>query len=110
MYTIDESKLDPGIVEVVKWLWIHNFKVCDSGDGRTKPEASRHFDYPHIFIPIDTYSIRSEADRLLSIIGRLCPDAKGVSVEAIYDPQSKLALLGLYKFSDADLAARKVFT
>lgn len=42
--------LDPGVRRTVRWLRLLGYFTVDSGDGTSKPEEEREFNYPHVLI------------------------------------------------------------
>lgn len=96
---------DPGIRETVRWLQANGFNTTDSGDGKTKPEDQRALgDIPHVFMVIEPRErIFDEASRLY-MISRDVPDAW---VEASFNPQDGVVVLGLFGVDDDALRTRR---
>jgi hypothetical protein len=53
--------LDPGIRNVVRWLFDNGFNPTDSGDGVSKGDAG--LDYPHVFMVAHGH-LEAEVERL----------------------------------------------
>lgn len=83
--------LDPGVVEIVRLLHSAGFETTDSGDGVSKPDVGRVFEFPHVFCRVDRDDLVDASDRAL----RILRDAglAGWSVEASYNPADEVAIL-----------------
>ena len=92
--TVDYSKLDPGIRDVVRVLRKAWFQTTDSGDGVSKPPEERTVEGPHVFITVPPKMLLSESHRLMNLLG------SGWRVEATYSPADGVALLAAYMDED----------
>lgn len=98
----DYSKMNPGIVETVKFLRQHGFNTTDSGDGETR-DWDCDLGLPYVHMKVDPDSIALEAQRLMAVLKTkgveiVEPDEEGTSqnIQATYDPVTDLAYLSLY--------------
>jgi hypothetical protein len=86
--------LDPGVRELVRELNGHGFHTTDSGDGVSKPEIGRTFDFLHVLMVTDPINMVSEADRLAALLPTLSHPS--LSVEASYRPADGAGVLFLF--------------
>lgn len=90
------TDLDPGIVEVVRWLNAHGFETCDSGDGRSKFAADKGPDpcamaFPNVAMIVAADRLAAECDRLRDLLAH-----EGVAIEPIPDDEDFPAIQGTY--------------
>ena len=45
--------LDKGIVDLVRFLFDNGYETTDSGDGVSKPDVGREFDFPHVVVSVE---------------------------------------------------------
>lgn len=89
--------LDPGVCELVRQLAARGFRPTDSGDGVSKCEAGRVFDFLHVFMTTERDALLDEADRLEAALPTLV--VKGLTIEATYRPTDRLGILALLDLS-----------
>lgn len=88
------AELDPGIREMVGYLWANGFETSDSGDGVTKPEDERTFgSTPHVCAMTSPLMMVSEANRMAGLLG---PEWR---VEASYSPHESALLIATKQHS-----------
>jgi len=94
MGEIPYKHLDPGVRELVRELARLGFLPTDSGDGVSKPEVGRVFDFLHVAMVVDPARMVAEADRLAGLVPILEPS--GLVVEATYGPGDGTGILFLF--------------
>lgn len=107
------EQLDPGIRKTVRVLRNLGYKTTDSGDGVSKfagksdeekaeLSAVGTLSMPHVFINVeDPRDLQMEADQLWALVETLSKDGPSdlePRIEAVYWPQSNLAMLCLFDF------------
>ena len=102
--------INPGIQQVVLWLWSLDLNTTDSGDGKTHAhECDAPYPYVHMILQ---GSLKTAADTLrndLKWLGiELVPTAKGLDgglpcMQLTYDPADEIAILSLFNVDDERL-------
>lgn len=100
--------LDPGIRGVVRWLVFEGFHTTDSGDGVSKPQEARVFDFPHVVLRVRNHNdLIHEARRLRELlegraleVGPQGPDGSSIAIEAAWDVGADVATILLSGVSD----------
>lgn len=86
--------LDPGVRELVRALAGHGFTPTDSGDGVSKPDVGRVFDFLYVAMVTHPAELADEADRLHGLLPTFGP--AGLVVEGSYNPGDGQAILLLF--------------
>lgn len=86
--------LDPGVRDLVRQLVDLGFTPTDSGDGVSKVDAGRVFDFLHVFMRTEPEDLIDEAKRLQVLLPVL--DVPGLVVEASYRPSDGVGILFLF--------------
>jgi hypothetical protein len=99
----DYTELDPGIRNVVRFLWNHGYNTTDSGDGVTK--GSYGETEPHVYMTLPSHcDICLEADKLKKLLEAHGTLPEDVRIETTYSPVDGHRLLMLHGLNDDTLA------
>lgn len=107
--------LDPGITATVSLLIAAGFNTTDSGDGVSKPDVGRVFDFPHVVAVVAPDDLLKEARRLrriLEFVGIIPRPQDGThpAIEAAYDVGADVATILLSGVNDAMLRRARPVT
>jgi hypothetical protein len=96
----DESRLDPGIRDVVRTLRAAGFQTSDSGDGVSKPadwyKSGEALPYPHVFSVTTTRAMVDDAGILLQLLRAEHGTMGDWRVVASWSPNDGHAILEAY--------------
>ena len=101
----DETKIQPTMRKVCRWLRSNGYVTTDSGDGVINVLAGMEgaLDRPHVFMQVGSpYDGVRSAQGLL----KLCQEkglAEGYRIEYLYSPIDGVGVLALYGVSDAQM-------
>lgn len=95
----------PTMRNTVAWLQALGFQTTDSGDGVTNVAAGMEcaLTFPHVFMVVDPDDIIEDTDRLYEACRARNLLGPTIRVESSYNPEDRIAVLGLYGVTDQTL-------